>query len=89
MSNNDYEIKFWKDWLDADLIKRQELVEGLPLFKMCLKMKDDEIWKRSFATLINGFFEDLESAVHTQNRIKNPNRNHEQQSIWPKMELKN
>ncbi|MBU2523333.1 MAG: hypothetical protein KKE23_03520 [Nanoarchaeota archaeon] len=66
----DFEIKFWKDWIEADHLKRFELVETLPAFKMCLSMKDNKIWRRSFALLLNSFFEDLESAVYTKIRLE-------------------
>jgi len=68
-SGADFEIKFWKDWLEAGTLKRQDLVEDLPLFNMCLKMEDSDVWKSSFDTLINGYFEDLESAVYTKIRL--------------------
>lgn len=58
----DYEIKFWRDWLKADTLKRLKMVDKLPLFKMCLQMKDEKIWRKSFASFINGYFEDLEDA---------------------------
>ena len=61
-ADRDYEIKFWKDWLKADTLKRLDLVEKLPLFRMCLQMKDEKAWRESFATLINGYLEDLENA---------------------------
>ncbi len=67
----DYEIKFWKDWLEADILKRYKLVEKLPLFKMCLEMKNNKMWKRAFTILINSYFEDLELAVHTKIRLEN------------------
>ena len=66
----DYEIKFWKDWLEADILERQSLVKKLPFFKMCLEMKDEKMWKESFTTMLNGYFEDLESAVYTKMRLK-------------------
>lgn len=68
-----YEIKFWKDWLEADTIKRYKLVENLPLFKMCLQMKNSDVWKSSVSTLINGYFEDLESAIYTKTRLDKKN----------------
>lgn len=64
MRKPNYEISFWKKWLNAD-IERDELVKKLPFFKMCLVMKDNEIFKHAFATMLNGYFEDLESAVYT------------------------
>ena len=71
----EYEIEFWKDWLEADMIKKQELVEKLPFFKMCLVMEDNKMWRHSFTTLINGYFEDLESAVYTKIRLEQKRKN--------------
>ena len=65
-----YEIKFWKDWLEADSLKRSDLVEKLPVFGMCLKMEKTQMWRMAFTTLINGYFEDLESAVYTKIRLE-------------------
>ncbi|MBU4502543.1 MAG: hypothetical protein KKA79_08145 [Nanoarchaeota archaeon] len=68
--DDEYEIKFWKDWLEADIIKKKELVEKLSLFKMCLEMKDNKVWRHSFATVLNGYFEDLEAALYTKMRLE-------------------
>lgn len=73
-SEGEYEIKFWKDWLEADMIKKHELVKKLPFFKMCLKMENNKMWKYAFATMLNGYFEDLESAVYTKIRLENKNK---------------
>ena len=62
----EYEIKFWKEWLDADMLKQLEMVEKLPLFKMCLDMEDTKMWKEAFAQLINGYFEDLRDACYVK-----------------------
>ena len=62
----DYEIKFWKDWLEADMLKRLNMIEKLPLFKMCLDMKDTKMWREAFAQLINGYFEDLRDACDVE-----------------------
>ena len=32
--NNEYEIKFWKDYLHSDTLQRLKLVENLPIRKM-------------------------------------------------------
>ena len=69
-SKNNFEIKFWKDWLYADHLKRLDLVKKLPLFKMCLEMENKKMWRKSFATLLNSYFEDLESAVYTKIRLE-------------------
>lgn len=61
-----YEIKFWKDWLEADYLDRLKLVGKLPFFKMCLKMKNNKMWKSAFSSLLNGYFEDLACAAYTK-----------------------
>lgn len=62
----EYEIKWWKDWLEADCLERQGLVEKLPFFRMCLQMENRKMWKRMFSRMLNSYFEDLESAVYTK-----------------------
>ncbi|MBS3157422.1 hypothetical protein J4442_04620 [Candidatus Woesearchaeota archaeon] len=70
-----YETKFWKDWLEADFLKRLELVEKLPLFDRSLGMKHNKLKKHSFAGLVNTNFEDLESAVYVK-IYKKENKRH-------------
>lgn len=65
MEKPKYEIKFWEKWLNAGF-RRDELVEKLPFFRMSLKMKDNKLFRHAFATMLNGYFEDLESAVYTK-----------------------
>ena len=69
MKNSDYEIKFWEEWLNADF-KRVDLVKKLPFFKMSLRIKDNKLFRHMFATMLNGYFEDLESAVYTKVRLE-------------------
>lgn len=68
----EFEIKFWKDWLYADMLKRLAMVEKLPIVrdvkrfgKLPKKMR-----KHIFAQMLNGYFEDLESAVYTKTDIE-------------------
>ncbi len=65
MEKPKYEIKFWEKWLNAGF-RRDELVEKLPFFRMSLKMKGNKLFRHAFATMLNGYFEDLESAVYTK-----------------------
>ncbi len=65
MEKPKYEIKFWEKWLNAGF-RRDEMVEKLPFFRMSLKMKDNKLFRHAFATMLNGYFEDLESAVYTK-----------------------
>ncbi|MEK6812315.1 MAG: hypothetical protein AABX76_02040 [Nanoarchaeota archaeon] len=68
----DYEIKFWKDWLESDGLKRADLVEKLPIVKEISYMGKfpKKIRIHSFALVLNSLFEDLESAVYTKIRLK-------------------
>lgn len=68
----DYEVKFWKDWLESDCLKRADLVEKLPIVKEILNMNKipEKIRKHSFALILNSFFEDLESAIYTKIRLE-------------------
>ena len=70
MAKDDYEIKFWKDWLHAEHLKRLDMVEKLPITKSIWKMKDLPIKEQSFALMLNSFVEDLESAVYTKIRLE-------------------
>ncbi|HIH37718.1 hypothetical protein J4460_07395 [Candidatus Woesearchaeota archaeon] len=36
--DEDYEIKWWKDWLEADCIQRVEMVEKLPFVNEMLNI---------------------------------------------------
>ena len=66
----EYEIKWWKDWLEADMLKREELVTKLPIIKSIWELKDlqKEMREATFARTLNGMFEDLESTVYTKVR---------------------
>lgn len=68
----DYEIKWWKDWLEADSLKRSDMVEKLPLVRDIGNMSQlpEEMRRHTFATMLNGFFEDLESAIYTKIEIE-------------------
>ena len=70
MREEDYEIKFWKDWLEADLLKRLKLVENLPILNEILNLKDISNKKHIIASVINSLFEDLENAVYTKIRLE-------------------
>lgn len=68
-AEGEFEIKFWKDWLEADLLERGDLVKNLPVFEMCFRMEDSDFWRESLNTLISGYFEDLESSIYTKIRL--------------------
>jgi len=72
MKKEKYEIKWWKDWLEADCLKRGKMVESLPLIKEILSIDKvpKKIRKHSFALMLNSFFEDLESAVYTKIKLE-------------------
>ena len=68
----DYEIKFWKDWLEADTLKRWKLVEKLPFLRQ-LESNNQlplKIRKHYLTSFLNGYFEDLEQAVYTKIRLE-------------------
>ncbi len=66
----EFEIKFWKDWLYADLLKRLDMVEKLPFVREVGKIgkirTPEKLREHAIATMLNGLFEDLESAVYTK-----------------------
>ena len=70
----EYEIKFWKDWLEADCLKRMKMVEKLPIVKEMCKTKNLNLSKKQqehfFALMLNSFFEDLESACLVRHNNK-------------------
>ena len=73
---HDYEIKFWKDWLEGDILKRKDLVKKLPIVKRVWNMKKlpKKVREHFFTSTLNDFFEDLESAVYTKIRIDKENK---------------
>lgn len=75
-----FEIEFWKTWLYADSLKRQGLVENLPIIKEMINANKfpKKLRKQTFGLLLNSFFEDLESAVYAKIELekrKKRNRN--------------
>ncbi len=64
----EYEIKWWKDWLESDILKREEMVAKLPIIQSIWDLNNlpKEMKERMFAQNLNGFFEDLESAVYVR-----------------------
>ncbi len=69
----DYEIKFWKDWLGCDYLERLKLVKNLSIVREVSKLSKipKKYSEEFFATYLNSFFEDLESAVYTKVRLEN------------------
>ena len=65
-----YEIKWWKDWLEADMIEKGEMVGKFPIGRDIdgLNSLPEDMRKRLFAQTLNGMFEDLENAVYTKMR---------------------
>jgi|SRR3989338_11408325 len=75
-NNQGYASKFWKEWLEADLLKREDLIKKLPIVKNIwdIKKLPKKIREHSFALLLLGFFEDLESAVYTKIELEENKR---------------
>ncbi len=61
-----FEIPFWKDWIEADYFERQKLVGKLPILKIIEDSKKlpKEIGNKWIIQLISGYFDDLENAIH-------------------------
>ena len=72
IDDSEFEIKFWKNWLYGDLLKREELVRKLPIVKELINSNKlpEKMRKRSIALVLNSLFEDLESAVYTKIRLE-------------------
>lgn len=52
--------KFWKNWYEADLIKRQELMKNIAKqVKVYEKIDDKELQMHGLTTILNSYFEDL------------------------------
>jgi len=66
----EYEIIWWKDWLEADTLKRLDMVNKLNFTNRVMYIiKSDmpeEMKLHSIATYLNGLFEDLENAVYVK-----------------------
>ncbi|MEK6896731.1 MAG: hypothetical protein AABX12_04725 [Nanoarchaeota archaeon] len=64
----DYEIQWWKEWLDANGLKKLKMVEKLPLVQDIGKKTKtpEDMQKRIFAMQLNGYFEDLQSAMYVR-----------------------
>jgi len=66
---------FWNEWIEGDLIKREELVSELPFFNQCVELlsksdaKGDELLNQAFTLYLNGYFEDLENVI-CQEKLK-------------------
>lgn len=73
IDDSEFEIKFWKDWLYGDSLKKEELVRKLPIVKELINSNKlpEKMRKRSIALVLNSLFEDLESAVYTKIRLEN------------------
>jgi len=71
---SEYEIEWWKDWLEADMLDRLKMVEKLP-FTHNVKNYitagfSEEQLAHSAASMLNGFFEDLEDAIRTKHYLE-------------------
>ena len=65
-----FEIAWWGDWLEADMLEKEEMVNKLPIVRSIWDLKNlpEDMRKRIFAQTLNGLFEDLENAVYTKIR---------------------
>lgn len=76
--NNYFEIKFWKDWLYANPLKKNKLVENLPFIKSLdnIKKFPKKTRKTLLAMNLNSLFEDLEQAVYQKITLENKKNSH-------------
>jgi len=67
---SEYEIPWWKDWLEADMLDRLKMVEKLPFTTSVVKLSksdmDEEMKIDSIASYLNGLFQDLENAMYVK-----------------------
>lgn len=61
MRERKLDIKFWKEWTEANELDRIELVKKLTLIKSLLNIENKKIREDTFANVINSYFEDLEN----------------------------
>jgi len=68
----DYEIPFWGEWLDSDVLEKLRMIEKLPIIKEMVNINKlpKKFREHSLALLLNSFFEDLESAIYTKIRLE-------------------
>ena len=68
LEDENLEIDFWKEWLEAEMFERQELVKSLPLFRMCSDVEESGC-DESLAILINSYCEYLKFAIYIKRSI--------------------
>jgi len=60
MKRNKTEIDFWKDYIKADIIKRDEMLKNLVnVFESSLEIEDEEMRKQMIKSLLRSYFDDL------------------------------
>ena len=60
------EIKWWEDWLEADLLEREKMMKKLPIIKDTYDLAhsvDKKTFEFSLRTLLRSYFEDLENEL--------------------------
>lgn len=74
---NKFEIPWWDEWYNADLLKRLEMVKKLGLIRESIdlaKIPDKKIKPKMkidvLASCLNGLFEDLAGYMRERNRLK-------------------
>ncbi len=65
LKKEEYEIKWWEDWLEADIIEKEEMVYNLPALADLLKLKgiSKDMRRKLFARNLNYLFQDLQNAM--------------------------
>ena len=68
LNRKEFEIEWWKNWINGDALQRQELVEELPIIEDLTTLILDEDLDSAdkhmiISSLLNGYFEDLYNEV--------------------------
>ncbi|MDI6738193.1 MAG: hypothetical protein QME12_06815 [Nanoarchaeota archaeon] len=76
ISSKAFEIPWWDDWYNADILKRRQMVEKLPfvaeMMGLC-SLPEKKFPKKykmhTITTSLNGFFEDLAGYMQERQRF--------------------
>lgn len=73
-----YEIPWWHEWYEADCLKRQDMVQKLPIIRENILMLTDDKMPRkmrehAFTTMLNSYFEDLVDYMYVRQKKEHMN----------------
>ena len=75
MEDKTYDIKWWSDYIDADILDRSKMVEELPFAKETYKLLlDDKVpldtKKHCYNMMLQSFFDDCISEMYNYDNSK-------------------